>query len=106
MRKSTLAFSCLLVIAALSTPISAQTAPPQIAAMPPMKDGTAMMMMPNGKMETMPMSAEMKAMMKDAHPMAGNMIVMMDGGKMMTMEDKKMSDGKMMSEHMMMNKPK
>ena len=36
--------------------------------------------------------------------MSGTHIMMMSGGKMYMMDDKKMSDGKMMSDHMMMKK--
>lgn len=71
-----------------------------------MKDGTIMMMMPDGRMSSMPMSDKMMSdmMMKDGKVMGASQIMMMSGGKIYMMEDKKMSDGKMMSEHMMMKK--
>ncbi len=73
-----------------------------------MKDGSTMMMMPDGRMS--PMSAApadkmtMEMMMKDGKVMSAPMMMMMSGGKVYMMEDKKMSDGKMMSDHMMMKK--
>ncbi len=71
-----------------------------------MKDGSAMVVMPDGKMSTMssPDKATMDTMMKEGKPMTGAMMMMMSGGKMHMMEDKKMTDGKMMSEHMTMSK--
>ena len=61
-------------------------------------DGKMMMMMPQG--DAMKMMDD--TMMKNGHEMKGPMIMMMNDGKMMMMEDMKMPDGKMMSEHMMM----
>jgi hypothetical protein len=74
-----------------------------------MKPGAMMMMGPDGKMmEMMPAGDAMKmmdeAMAKNGKPMMAPMIMMMKDGKMMMMEDMKMDDGKMMSEHMMMTK--
>ena len=71
-----------------------------------MKDGTMMMVMPDGKMMNMPASDKTMSdmMMKDGKVMSGTHIMMMSGGKMYMMDDKKMSDGKMMSDHMMMKK--
>ena len=71
-----------------------------------MKDGEMMMMGADGKMmEMTPAGDAMKmmgdAMMKSGHEMKGPMIIMMEGGKMMMMDDMKMGDGKMMSDHMM-----
>ena len=72
-----------------------------------MKNGEMMMMGADGKMMMMtPAGDAMKmmgdTMMKSGHEMTGPMIIMMEGGKMMMMDDMKMPDGKMMSDHMMM----
>ncbi len=75
-----------------------------------MKDGSTMMMMPDGRMSSMSATPAdkmtMDMMMKDGKVMAMPMMMMMSGGKVYMMEDKKMSDGKMMSEHMMMKMKK
>jgi hypothetical protein len=71
------------------------------------RDGTMMMMMgPDGHMMSMaPAADQMKmmgdAMMKNGSEMKGPMNFMMQGGKMMMMNDMKMDDGKMMSDHML-----
>ena len=72
-----------------------------------MAKGETMMVMPDGKMATMPMMDEKMSMevMKMAKPMDKPMIVMMGSdGKMYMMEDTNMPDGKMMSDDMMMAK--
>ncbi len=86
---------------ALTVPALAQTMGESM-----MKDGTMMVMMPDGRMSTMQSSDKMMsdAMMKDGKPMTTTHMMMMSGGKVYMAEDKKMSDGKMMSEHMMMKK--
>lgn len=68
-----------------------------------MKDGQAMVIMPDG--ESMMMDADMKMMemaTKSATPVEEGTIFFMQGGKMMMTKDVKMEDGKMMSESMMM----
>ena len=90
--------ACVLSAAALPALAMDETA---------MKNGEMMMMGADGKMMMMmPAGDGMKmmdtAMMKNGHKMKGPVIMMMDQGKMMMMEDMKMPDGKMMSEHMMM----
>lgn len=68
-----------------------------------MKDGQAMVVMPDG--ESMMMDADMAIMemaMKNATPVENGMIFFMQDGKMMMTQDMKMEDGKMMSESMMM----
>ena len=69
-----------------------------------MKDGTMMMIMPDGRTSMMQMSDKMMTdmMMKDGKQMSGTHMMMMTGGKVYMMEDRKMADGKMMSDHMMM----
>jgi len=86
---------------ALTVPALAQTMGESM-----MKDGTMTVMMPDGRMSTMQSSDKMMsdAMMKDGKPMTTTHMMMMSGGKVYMAEDKKMSDGKMMSEHMMMKK--
>lgn len=72
-----------------------------------MKEGMMMMIMPDGRMSTMqPIDNKMMSdmMMNHGKPMTTTHIMMMRDGKVHMMEDKKMSDGKMMSEHMMMEK--
>ena len=111
MRKLTFATSSLLIIAALSSSTFAQTAatptptPEMKDGKMEMKDGQMLMVMPNGQMHSMKPNAETTTTMsKDGKSMPGNMMMQMQGGKMMMMEDKKMPDGKMMSDHMPMMK--
>ncbi len=67
-----------------------------------MKEGMMMVVMPDGRTSTMQMSDKMMSdmMMKEGKPMTGAHMMMMSGGKMYMMEDKKMADGKMMSDMM------
>ena len=109
MRKLLLATSSLLTIAALSSPAFAQTAATPTPAPEvkdgkmEMKDGQMMMVMPNGQMHSMKPDADATATMsKEGKSMPGNMMMQMQGGKMMMMQDMKMPDGKMMSDHMTM----
>ena len=112
MHKLLLATSSLLTIAALSSPAFAQTGPSANSfemmrdGKTVMRDGQMLMMMPNtGHFHTMQSDAAMNDMMaKNGKAMPANMIMMMHNGKMMMMEDMKMPDGKMMSEHMTMMK--
>lgn len=92
----------LLAASALTGPALAQT----MGDASMMKEGTMMVVMPDGRMSTMASSDKMMSdtMMKDGKVMTSAHMVMMSGGKVYMAEDKKMSDGKMMSEHMMMKK--
>lgn len=67
-----------------------------------MKEGTMMMVHPDGKMHMTEMS-DMKTneMMKEGKMMSSPTMMMMKGGKMYMMEDKKMKSGKMISDVMM-----
>ena len=74
-----------------------------------MEKGMVMMMMPDGKVVTMPMTDQkmmnesMDMMKKMSKPMTSPMMVMMGtDGRMYIAEDMKMSDGKMMSDMMKM----
>lgn len=87
--------------------LSAAAVAPAFADDMAMQDGHMMMMGADGKMMEMAPAGDAMAMMKDAmmkngHEMKGPVIMMMTDGKMMMMDDMKMDDGKMMSEHMMM----
>lgn len=81
---------------------------PALADEMAMKDNMMMMMAPDGKMATMPisdpkMAKEMGGMMeKHGKVVSHNMMMMMYDGKMYMMQDTKMSNGKMMSDEMMM----
>ncbi len=71
---------------------------------PPLyQDDTLTMTSTSGKVMAMKMTDKAMAdmMMKDAMPMNQGVMMMMHGGKMYTVQDKKMPDGKMLSEHMM-----
>ncbi len=66
-----------------------------------MKDGQAMVVMPNGQTMMMNMEDDMTKMAMDkAQAVEDGMIFFMEDGKMMMMEDAKMENGKMMSEEM------
>lgn len=92
----------LLATSPLSVPALAQT----MGDGTMMKEGTMMVVMPDGRMSTMQSSDKKMsdAMMKDGKAMTTTHMMMMSGGKVYMAEDKKMSDGKMMSEGMMMKK--
>lgn len=102
--------ACAFSASALAQTTSTMPASPSTGAMPTdgmmMKEGMTMVVMPDGKMSTMQMSDKMMsdAMMKEGKVMTGAHMMMMSGGKVYAMDDKKMSDGKMMSETMMMKK--
>ncbi len=71
-----------------------------------MKDGTMMMMTQDGHMVTKtPSGSELKmmqgAMMKNGAAMKAPVILMMHDGKVMMVNDMKLNDGKMLSDHMM-----
>jgi hypothetical protein len=109
MRKLIIAASSLMTIAALSLSAYAQTTatpsptPEMKDGKMDMKDGQMMMVMPNGQMHAMKPDADAtKTMSKEGKSMPGNMMMQMQGGKMMMMQDMKMPDGKMMSDHMTM----
>ena len=104
-RKLTFATSSLLIIAALSSPAFAQTAGTPTPEMKDgnmeMKEGQLLMVMPNGQVHAVKPDADTKATMaKEGKAMPGNMMMQMKDGMMKMMEDKKMPDGKMMSDHM------
>lgn len=90
-----------LVLSSLALMASFATAHAQNGMM--MKEGSTMMLMPDGHMTTMSAPDKMMSdmVMKDGKVMSSPAIVTMSGGKVYMMEDKKMPDGKMMSEHMM-----
>ncbi len=70
-----------------------------------MKDGQAMVVMPDGKSMMMDGDKMMMDMaMKNATPVTEGTIFFMQDGKMMMTMDMKMEDGKMMSDAMMMTK--
>lgn len=66
-----------------------------------MKNDTGMIMGMDGRMTTVPM--EDKAMstmfMKEGRVVGSNQVFMMSGGKIYMMEDRKMPDGRWLSEH-------
>ena len=92
-----------MIIGAALSPVSAQSAMTSQSNMlsTQMEDGTTCYMLLDGKLAMTHTPSDIRAMMKDARPMPGYMIIMMEGGKMIMMEDRKMSDGGMMSEMMM-----
>jgi hypothetical protein len=100
MRASTLLLGAAGIMTVLAVPAFAMD-----SSM--MSKGETVMVMPDGKMATMPMMDEKMSMavMKMAKPMDKPMIMMMGSdGKMYMMEDATMPDGKMMSDDMMMAK--
>jgi hypothetical protein len=79
---------------------------------PQLYGGSMTMITPDGHMQTVKMTDEhMKSMMTDMMKngqtlSAPMMMMMMSDGKVHMMPDTKMSDGKMMSEHMMADQTK
>jgi hypothetical protein len=79
---------------------------------PQLYGGSMTMLTPDGHMQTVKMTDEhMKSMMTDMMKngqtlSAPMMMMMMSDGKVHMMPDTKMSDGKMMSEHMMADQTK
>jgi hypothetical protein len=65
---------------------------------------TVLMVTPSGQIMRRQMTdaAMSEMMIKEATPMTAGTMIMMHGGKMYMLPDKKMSDGKMISEKMMM----
>ena len=97
----------LKLTTSLAFALAAFAAVPALAEDMMMKDGMMHTMQPDGHMTMMtPSGDQMKmmqdAMMKQGTEMTGTMIIMMHDGHMMMMDDMKMDDGKMMSDHMMM----
>ena len=92
---NTLMFASL-ALSALTTPVLAQGEGTL------MRPETMMVMGHDGRMTTMAMTDKtmMDAMMKDGKVMTGSHMFMMSGGKMYMMEDRRMTDGRMMSDHM------
>lgn len=65
-------------------------------------DETMLMATPNGAVVKKPMDKAMQEMMmKEAMPMTAGVMMMMHDGKMYMVTDKKMSNGKMMSDMVM-----
>jgi hypothetical protein len=100
MLKSTLCLAFALVVSA---------AVPAFADEMMMKDGEMVMMKPDGHMMTMTPSPDQiktaqDAMMKHGTEMKAPVMMMMHDGHVMMMNDVKMDDGKMASDHMMMMK--
>lgn len=111
MRKLICVTSFLLAVAALSSSTFAQNAPTPTPApgmmdgKMEMKEGQMLMVTPDGKVQAVKPDAGMNTMMsKEGKMLPGSMMMKMEGGKMKMMQDMKMPDGKMMSEHMMMMK--
>ncbi|RBP02031.1 hypothetical protein DFR50_15628 [Roseiarcus fermentans] len=99
----------LKLTTSLAIALAAFAAVPALADDMMMKDGTMVMMQPDGHVTTMTPSADqMKmaqdAMMKHGTEMKAPVMMMMHDGHMMMMNDMKMDDGKMASDHMMMMK--
>ena len=89
--------------------LAALAAAPAFAEDMMMKEGAMVMMQPDGHVTTMtPSGDQMKmaqdAMMKHGTEMKAPVMMMMHDGHMMMMNDMKMEDGKMASDHMMMMK--
>ena len=103
---STIKSTALGLIIACAFTVPALAADTEMGMHMDMKEGAMMMMTPDGKIMTMDKPDQMVSdmMMKDGGPMTSNMMMMMHDGKMMIMKDRKMPDGKMMSDMMM--KPK
>ncbi len=85
--------------------VTASVVVPAFAQMegPKMKEKTVTMVMTDGRMVTVPMtdSTMTEAFMKSGKPISSTSMMMMSGGKVYTMDDQKMPDGTMMSEHLM-----
>jgi len=96
MLKTTVALASLVLL------VSSTSSQAQEVMM--MKDGTMMMMMtPDGRMSRTAVPDKMLSdtILKEGKVVTASQLVMMHGGKVYMIEDQKMSDGKMMSEHMM-----
>jgi hypothetical protein len=63
----------------------------------PMPSGSMIMVMPDGKTATMPMPdpGKVEMMLKGAHPMNDEMIILVWGAKTYMLKNEKMSDGRM-----------
>jgi hypothetical protein len=95
MLKTTVALASLVLL------VSSTSSQAQEVMM--MKDGTMMMMTPDGRMSRTAVPDKMLSdtILKEGKVVTASQLVMMHGGKVYMIEDQKMSDGKMMSEHMM-----
>jgi hypothetical protein len=95
MLKTTVALASLVLL------VSSTSSQAQEVMM--MKDGTMMMMAPDGRMSRTAVPDKMLSdtILKEGKVVTASQLVMMHGGKVYMIEDQKMSDGKMMSEHMM-----
>ena len=69
------------------------------------RENTIVLTNPNGRMVEMQMTdkAMQEMMLKDAMPMTAGVMMMMHGGKMYMVSDRKMPNGKMLSEMVMGN---
>ena len=89
------AMFALLAAFAMAAPAHAQMENEKLG------NNTYFVVMPDGR--TVKMEAKdkmtMDMMMKEGKPVAAGQIFFMSGGKLYMMEDKKMSDGKMLFEH-------
>lgn len=67
-----------------------------------MRDSSMMMVGKDGRMTTIEMKdkAMMEMVMKEGKVVSGSQIFVMSGGKMYMLEDHKMPDGRMLSQHM------
>jgi len=94
MLKTTVALASLVLL------VSSTSSQAQEVMM--MKDGTMMMMTPDGRMSRTAVPDKMLSdtILKEGKVVTASQLVMMHGGKVYMIEDQKMSDGKMMSEHM------
>jgi hypothetical protein len=102
MKVWTKTIACLAVIGTFATPVFAQGG----AEGTMFTNDTVLIVTPSGQiMRRQMVDAAMSEMMiKDATPMTAGTMIMMHGGKMYMVSDKKMPDGKMISEKMMMMK--
>jgi hypothetical protein len=99
MRFWTTTIASLAIVGTLTSPAFAQGG----AEGTTFADETVMMVRPSGQIVRRQVAdaAMSEMMMKDARPMAVDTILMMHGGKMYVVTDKRMSDGKMISERIM-----
>ena len=88
------------LLCSLASPAFAQGIPQVLTDL---KEGTVLMVSPTGKVTIMQPNNKEAAdmMMKEATKMTTGMMIMMHGGQMYSVHDKKMPNGKMMSDMMM-----
>ncbi len=92
------AIASLALMGALASPAFAEG-----QARSALTENTMLMTTPSGEVVQMNITdpAMKDLMMKDAMPMTDHVMMMMHGGKMYMVHDKKMPDGKMLSDMMM-----